>query len=119
MAKLTLTQALCVAHVGWETPFEKELFDKANDIIYIEAKRLRLGKKKERIYVTDIKMSVRLLNVLKASKYNSKYALEMTYIDEFSNYTRKEVSRQRNLGVGCMRELEEIMAKYDVKFKGE
>jgi DNA-directed RNA polymerase alpha subunit len=65
----------------------------------------------DRIHVRDINMSVRLLNCLKLADFD--------YLDEVCQFTRFEISRFRKIGMKSLCELQEIMDKYKLKFKGE
>jgi DNA-directed RNA polymerase alpha subunit len=73
----------------------------------------------QKTIVTDLNISVRLMNCLKhegnGSYYN--YGIGFTYLEEISNYTKKEVYKIRNFGAKSMFELEDIMLKFDIKFR--
>jgi len=84
----------------------------------INEKIERDSVKIHRVRVTDIEMSVRLLNCLKVDLWFNR-GLGITYIDEISKYTRQQVSRTRHFGNKSMFELEELMKQHGIKFKGE
>ena len=66
------------------------------------------------IYVSDLDISVRLYNCFK-----DWYPIQITYLDQISNYTNKEVFRTRNFGKKTFLELKQLMEEYNIKFKGE
>ena len=74
----------------------------------IERDRLKM------IYVSDLDISVRLYNCFK-----DWYPIQITYLDQISNYTNKEVFRTRNFGKKTFLELKQLMEEYNIKFKGE
>lgn len=74
----------------------------------IERDRLKM------IYVSDLDISVRLYNCFK-----DWYPIQITYLDQLSNYTNKEVFRTRNFGKKTFLELKQLMEEYNIKFKGE
>jgi hypothetical protein len=75
----------------------------------------------QRVLITDLDISVRLVNCLRNDVGFGyyKYGLGITYLDEVSNYTKKEVYRVRHLGGKSMCELEELMLKFDIQFREE
>ena len=75
----------------------------------------------QKVLITDLGMSVRLLNCLKCGQthHYCKQGLDITYLDEISHYTKKEVIRVKNLGAKSMCELEELMLKFNIEFKDE
>jgi hypothetical protein len=82
--------------------------------------RVRDDVNAQRVLITDLDISVRLLNCLKnemSFDYYKYGGLGITYLDEVSNYTKKEVYRVRHLGGKSMTELEDLMLKFNVKFK--
>lgn len=83
--------------------------------------RIKEDVNSQRVLITDLDISVRLLNCLKNewSFDYYKYGLGITYLDEISNYTKKEVYRVRHFGDKSMTELEELMFQFDIEFKEE
>jgi len=67
--------------------------------------------KVERISVRNIDMPKRLLNFFKTA--------EIIYLDEISEFKKYEILLFHNVGVKRLFELEQIMDKYNVKFKSE
>jgi hypothetical protein len=72
-----------------------------------------------KVLITNLDISVRLLNCLKQknSSHYYKYGLGITYLDEVSNYTKKEVYEVRHFGGKSMTELEGLMFKFNIKFR--
>jgi hypothetical protein len=81
--------------------------------------RLKDDVNSQRVLITDLDASVRLMNCLRNDVGFGyyKYGLGITYLDEVSNYTKKEVYRVRHLGGKSMNELEELMLKFDIQFR--
>ena len=75
--------------------------------------------KVERIFISDLDISLRLLNVLTNAKLYPESGLKVTFLDEISQLTRQKVYWQRNFGTKSKFELEQLMQKYNIKFKGE
>lgn len=73
-------------------------------------------RKDESIYLSDIKMSVRLENVLNgltiAKRYNST-------LQDVCQYTKRDFMRLRNCGKKSLKELEAILNHYNLNFKKE
>lgn len=67
--------------------------------------------KVERISVRNIDMPKKLLNFFKTA--------EIIYLDEISEFKKNEILLFRNVGVKRLFELEQLMQKYNIKFKGE
>ena len=66
-------------------------------------------------------MSVRLINCLKNNVNFScdKQVPVITYLHEISNYTKKEVYEIYDLRAKEMKELQEVMLRFDIEFKEE
>jgi DNA-directed RNA polymerase alpha subunit len=75
--------------------------------------------KVDRIFISDLDVSVRLLNVLTSAKIYPESGLKVKFLDEICQLTRKKVYMQRNFGTKSKFELEQLMEKYNIKFKGE
>jgi DNA-directed RNA polymerase alpha subunit len=75
--------------------------------------------KVKRIFISDLDISLRLLNVLTNAKLYPESGLKVTFLDEISQLTRQKVYWQRNFGTKSKFELEQLMQKYNIKFKGE
>ena len=71
--------------------------------------------------IEDSDMSVRLINRLKnkVSFSCNKQVPVITYLDEISNYTKKELYEIYDLRAKEMRELQEVMLEFDIEFKEE
>jgi len=83
--------------------------------------RFRDDVNAQRVLITDLDISVRLVNCLRNNVGfgYQKRGLAITYLDEVSNYTKKEVYRVRHFGDKSMTELEDLMLKFNVKFREE
>ena len=75
--------------------------------------------KREKVIINDLYISVKLLNRLrnKVTYSNNKQVPVITYLDEISNYTRMEFYEIYGLMAKQKIELQEIMLKFNVKFK--
>lgn len=86
-------------------------------------KELKFKKniKKQKVLIEDSDMSVRLINRLnnKVSFSCNKQVPVITYLDEISNYTKKEVYEIYDLRAKEMKELQEVMLRFDIEFKEE
>jgi hypothetical protein len=74
-----------------------------------------------KVLIEDSDMSVRLINRLKnkVSFSCNKQVLVITYLDEISNYTKKEVYEIYDLRAKEMKELQEVMLRFNIEFKEE
>jgi DNA-directed RNA polymerase alpha subunit len=84
----------------------------------MEAKELKIKNQEinfnnfERISFKNIDMSKRLSNWFFKTG-------EITYLDEISQFKKHEILMFRNIGIKRLFELEQIMEKYNIKFKPE
>jgi hypothetical protein len=74
-----------------------------------------------KVLIEDSDMSVRLINRLrnKVSFSCNKQVPVITYLNEISNYTKKEVYEIYDLRAKEMKELQEVMLRFDIEFKEE
>ena len=121
MEILTIIVLICVAimfYVLIRIMRGMERLKRQNDIIY----QVELRKSKDLItedipydfefesdHIKEIPMSTRLFCCLNA--------MEIEYLSQITQYTRKEILEFRNFEKKFMFELEELMDKYNLKFK--
>jgi len=74
-----------------------------------------------KVIIEESDMSVMLINRLKnkVSFSCNKQVPVITYLDEISNYTKKEVNEIYDLRAKEMIELQEVMLKFNIEFKEE
>ena len=82
------------------------------DMVY-KAQKKFIPKDHSIKYISSISpgISVRLYNALRAA--------DIQYIDELANFTRDMLPRFRNFGNKSMAELDIIMERFNIKYKGE
>jgi hypothetical protein len=104
----------------WLTTKNKYIHQLQNLYFALTQKELKL-RNNIKVLIEDSDMSVRLINCLK-NKVNfscNKQAPVITYLDEISNYTKKEVYEIFGLRAKTMKELQEVMSRFDIEFKEE
>jgi len=74
-----------------------------------------------KVIIEESDMSVMLINRLKnkVSFSCNKQVPVITYLDEISNYTKKEVNEIYDLRAKEMIELQEVMLRFNIEFKEE
>ena len=104
----------------WLTTKNKYVHQLQNLYFALTQKELKL-RNNIKVLIEDSDMSVRLINCLK-NKVNfscNKQVPVITYLDEISNYTKKEVYEIFGLRAKKMKELQEVMSRFDIEFKEE
>jgi hypothetical protein len=104
----------------WLITKNKYIHQLQNLYFALTQKELKL-RNNIKVLIEDSDMSVRLINCLK-NKVNfscNKQAPVITYLDEISNYTKKEVYEIFGLRAKTMKELQEVMSRFDIEFKEE
>lgn len=107
-----------VCESEWLITKNKYIHQLQNLYFALTQKELKLRKK---VLIDDSDMSVRLINCLK-NKVNfscNKQVPVISYLDEISNYTKKEFCEIYGLQAKKMKELQEVMLKFDIEFKEE
>jgi hypothetical protein len=107
-----------VCESEWLITKNKYIHQLQNLYFALTQKELKLRKK---VLIENSDMSVRLINCLK-NKVNfscNKQVPVITYLDEISNYTKKEIYEIYGLQAKKMKELQEVMLKFDIEFKEE
>lgn len=84
-------------------------------------KQFKTNFKREKVFINDLDISVKLLNRLrnKVTYSNNKQVPVITHLDEISNYTRMEFYEIYGLMSKQKIELQEIMLEFNVKFKNK
>jgi hypothetical protein len=104
----------------WLITKNKYIHQLQNLYFALTQKELKL-RNNIKVLIEDSDMSVRLINCLK-NKVNfscNKQVPVITYLDEISNYTKKEVYEIFGLRAKTMKELQEVMSRFDIEFKEE
>lgn len=107
-----------VCESEWLVTKNKYIHQLQNLYFALTQKELKLRKK---VLIEDSDMSVTLINILR-NKVNyscNKQVPVITYLDEISNYTKKEVYEIFGLRAKRMKELQEVMLGFDIEFKEE
>lgn len=112
------TTIYLVCENEWLVTKNKYIHQLQNLYFALKQKELKLRKK---VLILDCDMSVRLIcNLQNKIKFSCNKQLPvLTYLDEISNYTKKEFYEIFGLKATRMKELQEVMLKYDIEFKEE
>lgn len=104
----------------WLITKNKYIHQLQNLYFALTQKELKL-RNNIKVLIEDSDMSVRLINCLKNNVNFScnKQVPVITYLDEISNYTKKEVYEIFGLRAKKMKELQEVMLRFDIEFKEE
>jgi|688.fasta_scaffold112040_6 hypothetical protein len=104
----------------WLVTKNKYIHQLQNLYFALTQKELKL-RNNIKVLIEDSDMSVRLINCLKNNVNFScnKQVPVITYLDEISNYTKKEVYEIFGLRAKKMKELQEVMLRFDIEFKEE
>lgn len=108
------TTIYLVCENEWLVTKNKYIHQLQNLYFALTQKELKLRKK---VLIEDCDMSVTLKNKLNFSC--DKQVPIITYLDEISNYTKKEVYEIFGVRAKRMKELQEVMLEYDIEFKEE
>lgn len=73
----------------------------------------------ERIYISDLDISIRLLNVLTNARLLPQSGLKITFLDEIAQLTKQKIYSQPNCGKKAKIELAKLMEEHNIKFKEE
>lgn len=112
------TTIYLVCENEWLVTKNKYIHQLQNLYFALMQKELKLRKK---VLIVDCDMSVRLIcNLQNKVKFSCNKQLPvLTYLDEISNYTKKEFYEIFGLRAKRMKELQEVMLEYDIEFKEE
>lgn len=112
------TTIYLVCENEWLVTKNKYIHQLQNLYFALMQKELKLRKK---VLIVDCDMSVRLIcNLQNKVKFSCNKQLPvLTYLDEISNYTKKEFYEIFGLKATRMKELQEVMLEYDIEFKEE